>query len=316
MSRQKRAGKFWLAYEVLLCKYPAGNAIGFLVMNRVWITGSHGFIGRRLVARACSEPWSLGEAGGSKTTDITDWSRLQSVPPFDVAIHLAGRTFVPGSFADPREYYRVNVQGTLNVLELCRQHKARLVFISAYCYGVPQYLPIDEQHPARATNPYTQSKLLGEELCRAYHRDFGVNSTILRLFNTYGPGQSGDFLIPSILRQLATGRIQLQDPAPKRDFVHVDDVVEACIRAASLTNPGVDCFNIGSGTSVTVQQLVELIVACSGQPVTVEFTGAKRAGEIPDSRCDIRQARERLGWEPKIRLEDGVADLFQRPRTP
>jgi UDP-glucose 4-epimerase len=295
--------------------FSFANEIVRFVMNRVWVTGSQGFIGRRLVARLPTGPAAVATWDHSAGRDITEWTQLQSVAPFDVAIHLAGRTFVPGSFAAPRDYYRVNVLGTLNVLELCRQQGARLVFISAYCYGTPQYLPIDEQHPVQATNPYTESKLLGEQLCRAYHRDFGVNSMILRVFNTYGPGQAGDFLIPSILRQLATGRIALQDPAPRRDFVHVDDVVDACIRAAGQTAPGVQCCNIGSGNSISVRDLVNLLVACSGQSVAVEFTGAQRAGEIPDTRSDIRHAQAQLGWRPEIRLEDGVRGLFQQSHS-
>jgi UDP-glucose 4-epimerase len=104
----------------------------------------------------------------------------------------------------------------------------------------------------------------------------------------------------------------LQDPTPKRDFVHVDDVVEACVRAASYTTGGADCFNIGSGVSISVQNLVEMLVACSGQPVTVEFTGRKREREIPDTRCDFGKARKLLGWEPRIRLEDGIRALVQQ----
>jgi len=281
-------------------------------MLQVWITGSKGFVGRRLVERWRAEHWAVSEWDRTGGHDVTDWNDVKAVAPFEVAVHLAARTFIPGSYADPREYYRVNVLGTLNALELCRLHRARMVFVSAYVYGAPQYLPVDERHPVQATNPYTQSKLLGEELCRAYHRDFGVPSTILRIFNIYGPDQTGDFLIPSILRQLQTGRISLQDPTPKRDFVHVDDVVEACVRAASYTTGGADCFNIGSGVSISVQNLVEMLVACSGQPVTVEFTGRKREREIPDTRCDFGKARKLLGWEPRIRLEDGIRALVQQ----
>jgi len=280
-------------------------------MPRAWITGRNGFVGRRLVPRLLAERWTLVGAERTEQPDIADWDAVKTVPPFDVVVHLAARTFVPGSLTDPREYYRVNTGGTLNVLELCRLRRARLVYISAYVYGAPQYLPVDERHPVQATNPYTQSKLLAEDLCRAYHRDFGVASTILRVFNIYGPGQTGDFLIASIVRQLQTGRIVLQDPAPRRDFVHVDDVADACMRAMAHESAGVDCFNIGSGTSISVEDLVRQLVAASGKSAAIEFTGVKRDREIPDTRCDNSKARKHLGWEPRVRLEDGIRDLVR-----
>ena len=285
-------------------------------MPRAWITGGNGFVGRRLVARLQAEHCPLVAADQSDRPDITDWDALKKVGPFEVAVHLAARTFVPGSYTDPREYYRVNVGGTLNVLELCRLNRARLVYISAYIYGTPQYLPVDERHPAQATNPYTQSKLLAEDLCRAYHRDFGVPSTILRVFNIYGPGQTGDLLIPSILRQLKTGHIKLQDPAPRRDYVHIDDVVEACVRTVAFTSSDVECINIGSGASISVQDLVKMLVACSAQPATVDFTGVKREREIPDTRCDNTKARKLLGWEPRIPFDDGIRALVAEASAP
>ena len=104
--------------------------------------------------------------------------------------HLAAKTFVPHSWQDPRPFYEVNVLGTLNVLEHCCRHGARLTLVSSYVYGVPQHLPIREDHPLSAFNPYSQTKILAETVARFYEQHHGLPLVIVRPFNLYGPGQA------------------------------------------------------------------------------------------------------------------------------
>jgi len=147
-------------------------------MLKVAITGSRGFVGRAIVNRLKDLEVGLIEIDFELGYDMTDWNSLSNIVHFDVLIHLAAKTYVPDSFKNPESFYKTNVIGTLNALELCRKYKAKMIYTSSYVYGNPQYLPIDETHLVNAFNPYAQSKLLGEDLCKAYYRDFDVPSDI------------------------------------------------------------------------------------------------------------------------------------------
>jgi UDP-glucose 4-epimerase len=200
----------------------------------------------------------------------------------------------------------VNVLGTLNALEVCRLHSAKIIFASTYVYGEPQHLPIREDHPLVATNPYTESKLLGERLCASYHRDYGVRCIVLRAFNIYGPGQGGSFLIPSIIEQARHGRVRLRSATPRRDFVHVQDATEAYARAIASEKDGFAVYNIGSGVSYSVSDVAALIKGKLDAPVEITYSNETRDGEVFDTVADIERARLGLGWEPKIGFELGI----------
>src|SRR5581483_1233335 len=147
----------------------------------------------------------------------------------DHVFHLAARTFVPSSWADPAPFYATNVMGTVNVAQLCRSQGASLTFMSSYMYGVPQVIPINEDHPLVAFNPYGHSKLLAEDVCRFYSRQFGINVAVVRPFNIFGPGQGPDFLIPTIIAQALSreaSQISIADDRPRRDYLFVEDLVE------------------------------------------------------------------------------------------
>jgi nucleoside-diphosphate-sugar epimerase len=280
---------------------------------KIAITGSSGFTGRALVSRLQQEPVELQCIDIADGTDIADEHGLQHIQPFDILVHLASRTFVPDSYRDPHAFFRTNVTGTLNMLELCRVFKARMIFASSYVYGHPQYLPVDEAHPVSAFNPYAQTKILGEQLCESYYRFFRVPVTIFRPFNLYGPGQNGSFLIPEILRQAHTGKIVLKDAAPRRDFLHVRDLVEAYVKAIQSGNPGFEIFNLGAGISCSVDELVQLIAGFMPAPVTVQYLNQPRENEVPDTVAGIAKARDLLGWQPLISLDQGLREMISRP---
>ena len=281
--------------------------------RRILITGGAGFVGSHLAAelrRQGAEVITL-DARGEDSIDIREWTRVRDFADelgrLDVVYHLAALMFVPYSFEDPRSTYEANVLGTLNVLELCRlQRVEKLVFASSYVYGQPEYLPIDEEHPLNPTNPYARSKVVGETLCKAYHDDFGLNCTILRLFNVYGEGQGDDFLIPSVLKQLASGKIELMDPEPKRDFLYMGDAIEAYVRAGKYDKSDFEVFNIGSGVSHSVDSIVRRIVESWGQEVKITYKRSRRKGEIMNVVADIGKAREQLGWEPVVDFGEGL----------
>jgi UDP-glucose 4-epimerase len=180
---------------------------------------------------------------------------------------------------------------------------------SSYVYGQPEYLPIDEHHPVRGFNPYSHSKLLSEGLCEAFWHDFGVPAVVVRPFNVYGPGQVSSFLIPTIIEQAPSGRIVLRDPKPRRDLVHVKDVASAYVAILSRGIEGHETFNLGSGVSYSVEDLVELARRICG-PFEVTYTDEERRVEVAETVADIAKAKSTLDWEPRIHLEDGLRALL------
>jgi len=186
-----------------------------------------------------------------------------------------------------------------------------MIFASSYVYGKPNYLPIDENHPISAFNPYCQSKLLGEILCKSYNKDFGVPVIIFRPFNIYGKGQDDNFLIPLIMKQIIkNGKILLKDSRPKRDFVYIDDVVNAYCKAVEYDKTEFEIFNIGSGISYSVKKISEMIASNYDKDIKIEFSEERRQNEVMDTIADITKANKILNWHPKVDLREGLFKLI------
>lgn len=280
---------------------------------KVAVTGSAGFIGSHLVPRLRKDGHEVLEISRSKGLDITDWNSVKDLEPCEVIVHLAAKTFVPDSFDNPAEFYKVNYTATLHALELARKWKARVIYMSSYFYGPPQYLPVDEKHPLNPHNPYAQSKMQSEQLCEAYSRDFGVPCIAFRLFNIYGPGQTGNFLIPEILEKIAKDKtIELKDPRPKRDYIHVFDVANAIIKALNLSFDNFIVINLGTGNSWSVKEIVELIREADKTDFIIEYSNEYRKGEVLDSVASISKLEEVLAFNPSINLKSGIRSLFKR----
>lgn len=278
---------------------------------KIAVTGSSGFIGSHLVPRLRKDGHEVLEISRSKGLDITDWNSVMDLEPCEVIVHLAAKTFVPDSFDNPAEFYKVNYTATLHALELARKWKARVIYMSSYFYGPPQYLPVDEKHPLNPHNPYAQSKMQSEQLCEAYSRDFGVPCIAFRLFNIYGPGQTGNFLIPEILEKIKKGGIiTLKDPRPKRDFIHVEDVVEAIIAGLNCTEFKFEVINLGTGNSVSVSEVIDAIQEHSPIKFEVNFTHEYRKNEVLDSLCCTKAYEMLFGKKSWINLHAGIASLF------
>jgi nucleoside-diphosphate-sugar epimerase len=278
---------------------------------RIAVTGAGGFIGSHLVPKLKDLGYLVIEISRNKGYNLSDWDTVRDINSCDVIIHLAAKTFVPDSFNNPREFYQANTNLTINALELARKWRAKVIYMSSYFYGPPQYIPVDENHPLNPHNPYAQTKHISEELCKAYSRDFDVPAIAFRLFNIYGPGQTGSFLIPEILEKIKQeGKITLKDPRPKRDYIHVNDVVSAIVAATVHNYSGFQVFNLGTGNSVSVEELVSSIRKYSPQKFEVEYTHQYRKGEVLDSVADAALLNKALKWQISLTLEDGIKTLF------
>jgi nucleoside-diphosphate-sugar epimerase len=220
--------------------------------------------------------------------------------------HLAARTFVPDSWNDPAGYIQTNVTGTARAIEYARASGAQLVFLSAYVYGVPKRLPIREDDAVEPNNPYALSKFLAEQACA----HSGIPVTVLRAFNVFGPGQRSDFLIPGIVKQVLAGEtIRVKDLAPRRDYIYLDDLLSALICAMERPR-AYWIFNIGSGTSYSVADVIDIIQAAANTTLPIVCEGAPRGHEMPDVRADIARARHFLGWTPRYSFAQGIARLL------
>ncbi len=280
-------------------------------MKNILVTGATGFIGRRLVEvlRACGH--TVQELS-SEHGDIADPLTLAKFADteLDFAFHLAGRTFVPDAWREPGEFKRVNVKGTANVLELCRKKKIPLTYVSAYLYGIPNSLPIKETDRIQPNNPYALSKFLAESTCRYYAQHFDIPVTIIRPFNIFGPGQKGHFLMPEIIAQLKANKtIHLQDLKPRRDYLYLDDLVDALVRTLDM-GPGCHLYNIGCGSSLSVEEIVNTVQAVAGTSLPVVSGDIPRPNEIADAYADITHATEALGWRAKYTFEQGVRAIL------
>jgi nucleoside-diphosphate-sugar epimerase len=276
-------------------------------MSRILVTGASGFIGKYL----CQELKERGHeinALFSLHGDISDAHTLDSFNgKVDRVIHLAASTFVPDSWQNPDEFFKVNALGTMRVLEFCRNNNSSLIFISAYLYGIPDKVPTSEKELPKPNNPYAFSKYIAEQACLFYSSYLNVPSLIIRPFNVYGPGQPAHFLIPTIINQvLYNQEITLLDLNPKRDYIFIDDVVNFINNAVDAKLKNAEIVNIGSGVSYSVGELVRIIQKIAGTNLPVFSKNEVRFQEISDVIADVNKADTFFGWKPKTSIEIGL----------
>ncbi|MGA2788133.1 MAG: SDR family NAD(P)-dependent oxidoreductase [Verrucomicrobiota bacterium] len=255
---------------------------------------------------------SLGKPFEFVHGDLTDVSALDELfgrVKFDQVIHLAARAGVRPSLAEPALYQRVNVEGTVNVLEAARNHRVKKIIIasSSSVYGVNSKVPFSEGDPIfSAISPYAASKLAGESLGHVYHHVYGLDVAVLRLFTVYGPRQRPDLAI----RKFAT-LIQAGKPIPvfgdgsmARDYTYVTDTVDGII-AATRKEFGFEIFNLGESQTVTLSRLIELLEAGLGKKAVIDRQ-PQQPGDVPVTFADITKARAQLGYQPRVKIEAGI----------
>lgn len=285
-------------------------------LDKILVTGANGFIGKALVRRLRDEQWHVLPM----TSSDGDLACADSLPNFvktDVShvIHLAGKTFVPNSWLDPFPFYQVNIMGTVNILEFCRKRKVPLTFVSAYIYGHPEALPIHEDSKIEPSNPYANTKWLAEQICSFYANTYGMNITTIRPFNTFGIGQSKNFLIPTIINQVIDNTvlsIAVNDLLPCRDYIYLDDVLSALIATINRPHVGYRVYNIGSGISLSVKEAVEVIQEIAGTNKEVVSDNVTRTNELMDVVADISRAQKELLWHPEHSFRMGIQKMLEK----
>jgi UDP-glucuronate 4-epimerase len=253
--------------------------------------------------------------------DLTDGAALAELfggVKFDQVIHLAARAGVRPSLAEPALYQRVNVEGTVNLLEAARKNGVKKVIIasSSSVYGVNAKVPFSESDPIfSAISPYAASKLACESLGHVYHHVYGLDVVMLRLFTVYGPRQRPDLAI----RKFAT-LIQAGQPIPvfgdgsmARDYTYITDTLEGII-ACTRREFGYAIFNLGESQTVTLRRLIELLEAALGRRAVIDRRPLQ-PGDVPVTYADIARARAELGYQPQVKIEAGITlfiDWFRK----
>lgn len=320
---------------------------GFCGMN-ILVTGGAGYVGShaaRFLARAGHEVWvydnlSLGHRGAVEpgrliVGDLTDRAALMDAlkrHAVEAVLHFAAFSLVGESVENPAKYYQNNIGGSLSLLECLREASVlKLVFSSTTAtYGAPTTIPITEDEPQRPINPYGFSKLVVEQALADYAKAYGLGYAALRYFNAAGASPDGDLgedhapeshLIPIVL-QAALGQRQRitvfgEDyPTPDgsciRDYIHVDDLADAHLRALERLQAGQGmCLNLGTGRGHSVREVIAACRRVTGKPIE-ETIGPRRPGDPPELVADSRRAQQQLGWRPRyVELDDIVRTAWR-----
>tara|TARA_B100000945_G_C20423362_1_gene619160 strand:- start:202 stop:1194 length:993 start_codon:yes stop_codon:yes gene_type:complete len=294
------------------------------------VTGGAGFIGSHLVDRlldmGCNvtviDNLSTGRLDNLQHVidhkslqfykqDITNWDEIQDLfVEVDWVFHLAALADIVPSIQKPMDYYRTNVDGTMNIVEASRKAgvKKFIYIASSSCYGIPDTYPTSEKEKIRIEYPYALTKYLGEQIVLHWNKVYKFPALSLRFFNVYGPRSrtSGTYgaVFGVFLAQKIAGKpfTIVGDGKQTRDFTFVSDVVDAIVLAATSKLVG-EVFNVGSGIPHSINELVELL---QGEVVYIP----KRPGEPEITCANVTKIREKLNWTPKVSFEEGVGIML------
>jgi len=254
-------------------------------------------------------------------TDRTALDELFGAAKFDQVIHLAARAGVRPSLEEPALYQRVNVEGTVNVLEAARRNGVKKITIasSSSVYGVNAKVPFSESDPIfTAISPYAASKLACEALGHVYHHIYGLDVVMLRFFTVYGSRQRPDLAIHKFAKLIHAGKPipVFGDGSTARDYTYITDIVEG-VMACTQKEFGYEIFNLGESQTVKLGRLIELLETALGKKATIDRQ-PPQPGDVPITFADVSKARAKLGYNPRVKIEQGIplfVDWFLKNNT-
>jgi len=305
------------------------------MIEKALVTGGAGFIGSHLVDELLKrdfevtiiDDFSTGREYNLKdTSNINiirdDISNIENVEAnFEIIFHQAAKLEIFDSVANPLNEIQENIINTVKILEYARKNDIeKIIFASSACvYGDTSVYPYHELNSeCRAQWPYGVSKLAAERYCIQYYELYGLKTVSLRYGIVYGPREWFGRVLPIFVNRAISNKKLLifGDGTQTRDFVHVKDVVMANIKAMELNSGDGKAINIGSGTETTITELAKLILKETNNPSSFEYINPKvgelgrKPGEWKKMRLDINLAKQYLNWEPKIKLKEGISDIY------
>lgn len=301
--------------------------------TRALVTGAGGFIGshlterlvelgaktRALVHYRSDGSWGWLDRSPAKRDlevvvgDIREQESVtHAMNGMDIVFHLAALIAIPYSYQVPASFVQTNITGTMNVLQAARSVGVQRVIhtSTSEVYGTARAVPIPETHPLQAQSPYAASKIGADKLVEAFALSYGVPVVTVRPFNTFGPRQSARAIVPTIITQCLTERVvRLGNLSPTRDFNYVRDTVEGFVRAAESPEAIGRTINIGSGRETSIEALALMVAGLAHRTIDVERDDERvrpAGSEVERLVADTTVAREVLGWEPSVSLEEGL----------
>ncbi len=309
--------------------------------KKVLVTGAEGFIGSHLTERlvelgadvtALVQYNSFNNWGWIDTFDknVLDSIKVETgdireldgmnriIKGQEVVFHLAALIAIPYSYLSPMAYVRTNVEGTVNVLEACRNHDVQKIIhtSTSETYGTALYVPIDEKHPMQGQSPYSASKIGADKMAESFYKSFNMPIATIRPFNTYGPRQSARAVIPTIISQILAGKreIKLGSLTPTRDFNYVKDTAEAFIKIAESDKTIGEVINAGSNYEITIGDTVKKIIDIIGADVKIicdEERIRPEKSEVNRLWADNTKIKELTGWAPNYNIDQGLAETIE-----
>ena len=301
--------------------------------KRVLVTGAGGFIGSHLTekltlsganVRAFVHYRGNGSCGWLDQSpvrkeieiiagDVSDRdSVVTAMKGTEIVFHLAALIGIPYSYHAPVSYVRTNIQGTLNVLQAGRDLGIeRIVHTStSEVYGTAKYVPIDEKHPLQGQSPYSATKIGADKLAESFHLSFGLPVVTIRPFNTFGPRQSARAVIPTVITQcLAGSTVRIGSLHPRRDLNFVENTVDGFIACAEAASAIGLTFNVGSGSEISIGDLVVKIAKLLSRDVKIESDEGRmrpEGSEVERLLSDNSHALSILNWRPVVSLDEGL----------
>ncbi|HEX5185620.1 MAG TPA: SDR family oxidoreductase [Nitrososphaeraceae archaeon] len=273
----------------------------------ILLTGGNGFVGKNLVQRFESK-MEIIKGSNDLHIDVLNKQSFEKIEKVDAIIHLAAKTSIPNSISNPYDTYYTNLVGTLNVLEFARKNAInKIINISTYVYGLPSYLPVNEDHPINPHSPYNKSKIISENLSKCYSDDYGIDVVSLRPFYLYGPLGNPNFYIPSIIRQIKEkNEVIVSNKNTKRDFLFIDDFLDLVYKILNNFPKGYNVFNVGYGESHTLEEIILLVGKIIGIKISIRSENSVRPGDITDMVADITKVSKFFDWKPSTDLNTGL----------
>ena len=278
---------------------------------KIGITGYNGFIGGS-VAKALSQQ-------NHEVISLDVYTRFDQPDKFDSkdflnldwVLHFGASTSIQASFSDPYFTYHNNLNATLLALKIAHCSQAAFLFMSSYVYGIPQYLPIDENHPVSYVNPYMASKVASETICQQLSEIFNLPLVILRGFNIYGNQKIPGRLISHLLDAIQQGgSITLNDPDPKRDYLYIKDFYTLIFKIIRQNPLPTGIYNVGYGQSYSNLEVAEIARALSDKNISIIIQSHPRPNDILDCTANVNLIKKTFYWSPVYTLQQGLKELI------
>jgi dTDP-glucose 4,6-dehydratase len=300
----------------------------------ILVTGGAGFIGRWVVCRLISDGhnvWVLDDLSNGSEENLREFrghrcfrdfvrgdikdvqlvNRLFSECRFDLCYHLGASINVQDSIDDPLTTFNNDVVGTFNILEQCRKHQVKLVYMSTCMVYDRCQDPdgITEQHPVKPASPYAGAKIAGEQMVLSYYHAYGLPTVVLRPFNTYGPYQRSDGeggVVAIFLKRKLDGEVLnvYGDGTQTRDLLYVEDCARFVVEAGYSSKVNGEVLNAGLGKDISINELARMVVGDESRIRHVQHIHPQ--SEIAKLLCNYDKAKQLLGWEPQVSLEEGI----------